>query len=335
MKILVVDDQELDREMLGSVLADVGHEVYEASSGPEALDMVKHGSIRLVIADWNMPEMTGPELCQEIRIGGLAAYVYVIILTSRDEHADRIHALGRGADDFLSKPFDPDELLLRVSVAARILSLETRHAATFALAKLAESRDPETGQHLERIRAYSWILAREMASVDPRIDPAFIENIYLTSPLHDIGKVGIPDAVLLKPDSLTNREFEIMKTHTTVGAETLDATFQQYPEVTYFEMARDIAHTHHERFDGTGYPRGLAGEEIPLSGRIVELADVYDALTSKRVYKDVLEHTVAKAMILEERGAHFDPKVVEAFERAEEHFLGVYHLYLDVHADAV
>lgn len=335
MKILVVDDQELDREMLCAVLSDVGHDVLEAGSGADALDILRGGSIRLVIADWNMPGMTGPELCQEIRIGGLPAYVYVMILTSRDEHTDRIHALGLGADDFLSKPFDPDELLLRVNVASRILSLETRHAATFALAKLAESRDPETGQHLERIRAYSWILARELATVDDRIDPAFIENIYLTSPLHDIGKVGVPDSVLLKPDSLTDREFEIMKTHTTVGASTLDATLQQYPEVTYFQMARDIAHAHHERFDGHGYPRGLAGEKIPLCARIVGVADVYDALTSKRVYKEILEHEVAKALILQERGAQFDPAVVDAFERAEDEIVGVRHLYHDEHVETV
>jgi putative two-component system response regulator len=288
-----------------------------------------------VITDWNMPEMTGPELCRQIRIGGFPIYVYVMILTSRNETADRIHALSQGADDFLSKPFEPDELLLRVKVAGRILSLETRHAATFALAKLAESRDPETGQHLERIRAYSWILARELAGADEEIESSFIENIYLTSPLHDIGKVGIPDSVLLKPDSLTNREFEMMKTHTTLGAETLDATLRQFPEVTYFQMARDIAHSHHERFDGTGYPRGLAGEGIPLSGRIVGLADVYDALTSKRVYKDVLDHPVAKNMIIDENGAHFDPRVVEAFLRAEEQIVGVRHLYSDDHARAI
>jgi putative two-component system response regulator len=332
MNILVVDDQELDREMLCAVLSDVGHDVREAASGPDALELLRRDSIRLVIADWNMPEMTGPELCQEIRIAGLPAYVYVMILTSRDERTDRIHALGRGADDFLSKPFDPDELLLRVNVASRILSLETRHAATFALAKLAESRDPETGLHLERIRAYSWILARELAKVDDRIDPSFIENIYLTSPLHDIGKVGVPDAVLLKPDSLTTREFEIMKSHTTVGANTLDATLQQYPEVTYFRMARDIAHAHHERFDGGGYPRGLAGEKIPLCARIVGVADVYDALTSKRVYKEILEHEVAKGIILGEKGAQFDPHVVDAFDRAEDEIVGVRHLYHDQHA---
>jgi putative two-component system response regulator len=334
MKILVVDDQELDRELLASVLSDAGHEVCEAAGGEEALALLRPGSIRLVITDWNMPGMTGPELCHEIRISGLPTYVYVIILTSRDERADRLQALSRGADDFLSKPFDPDELLLRINVASRILSLETRHAATFALAKLAESRDPETGQHLERIRAYSWILARELANVEGQIDTAFIENIYLTSPLHDIGKVGIPDSVLLKPDSLTDREFDIMKTHTTVGARTLNATLQQYPEITYFRMARDIAISHHERVDGTGYPRGLRGQEIPLCGRIVGLADVYDALTSKRVYKDVLEHDVAKRLIVEASGSHFDPVVVETFLRAEEEFLGVRHLYDDEYAGA-
>jgi putative two-component system response regulator len=332
MRILVVDDQEIDREMLASVLSDSGHDVSECGSGQEALGILHQGSVRLVITDWNMPEMTGVELCHQIRVGGLPTYVYVIVLTSRAERADRIDALSKGADDFLSKPFDPDELLLRVKVAARILSLETRHAATFALAKLAESRDPETGQHLERIRAYSWILARELATVDDRIDTSFIENIYLTSPLHDIGKVGIPDSVLLKPDSLTSREYEIMKTHPTIAARTLDATLEQYPEIAYFQMARDIAVSHHEWFDGSGYPEGLRGEEIPLAGRIVALADVYDALTTKRVYKEVVEHEVAKRVILDESGSHFDPKVVEAFLRVEEQFIQVGQLYNDRHA---
>jgi len=156
-----------------------------------------------------------------------------------------------------------------------------------------------------------------------QVDPDFACLIYLTSPLHDIGKVGIPDAVLLKPGRLSDREFAIMKTHTTIGAETLDAALHQYPGVAYLRFARDIALTHHERFDGSGYPSGLSGDDIPLSGRVVALADVYDALTSKRVYKPAYAHDIARSMIFEESGTHFDPAVVEAFRQNEAEFLKI------------
>jgi len=155
------------------------------------------------------------------------------------------------------------------------------------------------------------------------IDEDFVRLIYLTSPLHDIGKVGIPDSVLLKPGRLSDREFEIMKTHTTIGAETLDAAARQYPGVRYLRLATEIASAHHERFDGSGYPAALSGGDIPLSGRIVALADVYDALTSKRVYKQAFAHEVARSMILEESGKHFDPDCINAFIENEDKFLAV------------
>src|SRR5262249_30851358 len=147
--------------------------------------------------------------------------------------------------------------------------------------------------------------------------------IYLTSPLHDIGKVGIPDGILLKPGKLTAEEFEIMKRHTTLGAETLDAALERFPEARFLQIARDIAATHHERWDGTGYPRGLAGRQIPLAGRIVALADVYDALTSKRAYKEAFTHAVARSIILEGSGSHFDPDVAGAFQRVEDQFIAI------------
>jgi len=183
-----------------------------------------------------------------------------------------VAALSAGADDYIRKPFDPEELLLRVNVARRIASLGARDVAIFALAKLADSRDPDTGQHLERMRNYCWLLARWLRTQYTEITDEFIDILYQTSALHDIGKVGIPDSVLLKRGPLTEAEFEIMKTHTTIGAQTLTAAIQQFPEVSYFTMARDIALTHHENFDGSGYPQGLRGCEIPLCGRIVAMA---------------------------------------------------------------
>jgi putative two-component system response regulator len=158
--------------------------------------------------------------------------------------------------------------------------------------------------------------------------------IYLTSPLHDIGKVAIPDHVLLKPGRLSDREFEIMKTHTTLGAQTLDSAVKAHPEATFLRMARDIALTHHERWDGSGYPNGLQGEAIPMCGRLVALADVYDALTSKRVYKDAFTHDIAREIIMKDAGTHFSPQIIEAFLSVENAFIGVRNQFRD-HAPAM
>jgi putative two-component system response regulator len=326
MRILIVDDNETALELLRAVLVKAGHEVDVARDGEEALTRVREGSVRMVISDWEMPRMNGAELCRAIRAEDLPGYVYVMLLTSHTSSQERVDGLSAGADDFVTKPFDTPELLARVRSGERIVSLETREVAIFAMAKLAESRDPETGAHLERVRGYSRILARQLAAVEKfraQVSSEFVRLIYLTSPLHDIGKVGIPDSVLLKPGRLSDREFEIMKTHAMLGAQTLDAALKMFPGVEFLRMARDIAATHHERFDGTGYPAGLVGDRIPLSGRIVALADVYDALTSKRVYKGALAHEVAKSMIVADSGTHFDPDIVAAFIRCEQQILAI------------
>ena len=203
---------------------------------------------------------------------------------------------------------------------------ETRDMAVFVLASLAESRDPETGEHLERIRSYCHILAEELrrnSQYAEWIDDKFIEDLYRSSPLHDIGKIGIPDSILLKPGTLTDEEFEIMKHHPVIGAEALGGAMKNNRAASFLEMAIDIARYHHERFDGTGYPDGLKGQEIPLSARIVALADVYDALTSTRVYKPAFRPEVAYMMIKEERGNHFDPVIVDAFITRYNDFLQV------------
>ena len=326
MQVLIVDDNRMALTILKHALIQGGYEVETANDGRSALEIVRRGKCRLVITDWEMPEMNGVELCRAIRSEGLASYIYVILLTSHDSTQEKIAGLSAGADDFVSKPFNSAELLARVGTATRVLSLETRDVTIFAMAKLAESRDPETGAHLERVRSYSMTLAQHLSGVEKFrscIDLEYIRLIYLTSPLHDIGKVGIPDSVLLKPGRLSDREFEIMKEHAAIGAQTLDAALQQFPGVKFLEMARDIAASHHERFDGTGYPAKLAGEQIPMCGRIVALADVYDALTSKRVYKDAFGHDIAKSIILKEVGSHFDPDVVDAFIQTEAKFLAI------------
>jgi putative two-component system response regulator len=332
MQILIADDDVIALELLKDVLIDAGHEVACATSGREAMEMLASHPRRLVISDWEMPEMTGIQLCQAIRGSDQEGYVYIILLTSHGTTGERIAGLSAGADDFITKPFEPAELLARVQSAERILSMETRDVAIFAMAKLAESRDPETGAHLERVMNYSRVLTRQlpaMGKCTDEIDGDFIRAIYATSPLHDIGKVGIPDCVLLKPGRLSDREFDIMKTHTTIGSDTLDAALKRFPGTKFLEMARDIALTHHERYDGSGYPQKLIGEKIPLCGRIVALADVYDALTSKRVYKDAFAHEIARSLIVKESGSHFDPQVLEAFVAAEQTFVSIKEHFAD------
>jgi len=204
--------------------------------------------------------------------------------------------------------------------------LTTRDVALFALAKLAESRDPETGEHLERMCEYCKILAEQLSLEGPYtdvVDKAFIDDLYRSSPLHDIGKVGIPDGVLLKPGRLTEEEFEIMKQHAEIGAAALERAASKSESGGFLRMAIDICRHHHERFDGKGYPCGLAGQQIPLSARIVTVADVFDALTSHRVYKRAIEPPIALKMMEEQAGQQFDPAIVAAMQVRFDDFLKV------------
>jgi putative two-component system response regulator len=313
-------------ELIANALGEFGYKVTVAKDGREALELARTGLYRLVVSDWEMPGMSGVELCRQIRQRAWSGYVYVILLTSYSGVTNVVEGLDAGADDFLTKPFQPQELRVRLRAGERLLALESRELTIFALAKLAESRDSETGAHLERIREYCRILGRELSrwpSHRDVVDGEYVQLLYLTSPLHDIGKVGIPDRVLLKPGRLTPEEFEIMKQHTTLGADTLAAAANAYPEAPFLTMAREIALTHHERFDGKGYPNGLREPQIPLCGRIVALADVYDALTSRRVYKPAYSHQEARTVLIEGCGTQFDPDIVEAFLRREEEFIAV------------
>ena len=222
---------------------------------------------------------------------------------------------------------------LRQKVELSVQDLKDSHRGMiFALSKLAESRDPETGEHLERLQEYCRALCTALVQAGEfthLLTPEYIETLVAASPLHDIGKVGIPDSVLLKPGKLTDEEFAIMKTHSQIGADTLSASFEHYGNNPLLEMGIEIAQFHHEKWDGSGYPFGISGEGIPLSARILALGDVYDALTSKRVYKDAFSHEVSKSIIEEGRGTHFDPKVVDAFLRVEEAFKAIRHSFSD------
>ncbi|UCG06403.1 MAG: HD domain-containing protein [Desulfobacterales bacterium] len=200
---------------------------------------------------------------------------------------------------------------------------EARAATILGLAKLAEYRDEGTGTHLERIREYAKMLAQEMRKIPKYVDyvtPEYIDDIFQSSILHDIGKVGIPDAILLKPGRLTPEEFEVIKRHTTFGGDAIRAIESRIKESSFLFMGKEIAYNHHEKWDGSGYPRGLKGDEIPLSARIVALADVYDALTTKRFYKEAYTHEKSKQIILDLKQIHFDPQVVDAFVKLENAF---------------
>jgi putative two-component system response regulator len=327
MRILIVDDDEIATDVLAHALTRFGHHVTVAHDGLEALELIRTGAYRLVVLDWEMPGMTGIELCRHIRDRYASGYVYIILLSARGGTQNIVEGLNAGADDFITKPFEPQELEVRIHAGSRILALESREVIIFSLAKLAESRDKDTGTHLERIREYCRVIAEHLSTQEKyrnEVDGDYVQLLYMTSPLHDVGKVGIPDRILLKPGPLTEEEFEVMKQHTTIGSRTLGAAAEAHPEANFLGMARDIAQTHHEWFDGSGYPDGLAGSEIPLCGRIVALADVYDALTTRRSYKPPFSHAKSREIILDGIGTHFDPDVVGAFLQNEQRFVEIF-----------
>jgi putative two-component system response regulator len=326
MKALIVDDDPITLMLLRDSLKYLGYEVTTARNGKEALERLEKEKCRLVISDWIMPEMDGIALCRAIRERPIGGYVYIVLLTSKGGTTNLVEGYAAGADDFMSKPFEPAELNSRLRTARRILSLESRDVTIFALARLAESRESDTGIHVERSRCLAQILSRDLAGQGKfldEIDGEFIRLIYLTSPLHDIGKIGIPDNILLKTDKLSKEEFETIKSHTLRGALTLDEALRDFPEAKFLRMARDIVLNHHERYDGKGYPLGMAGEKIPLCARIYALADTYDALISRKVYREPQSFEYAREIIVAESGGQFDPEIVESFLRCEERFIEV------------
>lgn len=348
--ILIVDDQEHNRLILHDQITALGHKTLLAENGLSALAQVAKHPPDLILLDIMMPEMDGFEMLERLKADSSTRHIPVVIITAVDELESVARCVGMGADDYISKPFNPTLLNARIDacldkkrlhdqekqyrrnleeynlhleerVREKVKELTQAHLGTiFATSKLAESRDPETGEHLERMREYCKVLAGQLRSskYSPLVDQQFVDDLYAASPLHDIGKVGIPDAILQKPGALTDEEFDIMKTHSTIGADTLRKVGEAFPGNSFVAMGIEIAQSHHERWDGSGYPQGLAGEEIPISARILGLADVYDALRSKRVYKDAFSHEKSREIIIEERGKHFDPEIVDAFLPSEE-----------------
>lgn len=351
--ILVVDDNDMNRDMLLRRLEKEKYRVILAADGQHALEELKSSDIDLVLLDIMMPVMDGYEVLERIKADEGMMHIPVIMITAVDDMESTIKCIELGAEDYLPKPFNP--VLLRARIGASLekkrltdmqheyreqieeynieLSEQVRVqvkdiaqaqlGAIFAMSKLAESRDPETGEHLDRMREYCRVLATHMQTTQKYakfINTEFIENIYAASPLHDIGKVGVPDAVLTKPGKLDESEWIIMKTHPTVGAETLREVDRQHPGNAFITTGIEIAEAHHEKWNGTGYPFGLAGEKIPLVARILALGDVYDALTSRRCYKEAFSPEKSREIIINDRDVHFDPDVVDAFRATEDEF---------------
>lgn len=326
MKILLIDDDLVSLGKMEKLITSLGHEPITANNGKEGIELWKKHRTGIVLTDWMMPEMTGLEVIRAIKAHQGSQYTYIIMITSKGSTDSLVKGINSGADDYLTKPFVKEVLAVRLLAAERLTNFESRDIVIFTMAKLAEARDPETGNHLDRIRYYSKVLSETLAkqkNINEEVNQLFIDNIFMTSPLHDIGKIGIPDFVLLKPGRFDDKEFDIMKQHCRLGYEALNNALIKFPNADYLKMSADIALSHHERYDGCGYPNMIKGKQIPLAARIVALADVYDALISRRIYKSALPHDLAKSIICVDRGKHFDPIVVDAFLESENQFIAI------------
>ncbi len=354
--VLVVDDTP-DNLILISNLLGGDYRVKLANSAARGLAIARSDDPPdLILLDIMMPEMDGYQACLELKRDPQTAYLPVIFLTAKSEMQDEQRGLALGAADYITKPINPPILLARVATHLQVkqaadvlrdrnLWLEeevqrrTREITAIqdvtilAMASLAETRDSDTGNHIRRTQHYIRALARHVRDwprFSGQLSDATIDMLFKSAPLHDIGKVGIPDRILLKPGKLTADEFTIMQTHTTLGYEAINHAEQALgTEVGFLEMAKQIALSHQEKWDGSGYPQGLAGEQIPLAARLMAVADVYDALICRRVYKAPMAHAQAVSIILQGRGSHFDPDLVDGFMAIEQTFQTIAQQYAD------
>jgi len=355
-RILVVDDEATMRRLLEKLLRMEGYEVALAGSGEQALAELQRAGADTVLLDMRMPGMSGLEVCRQIRSHPRSLHTPVVFITAVNDRELRRKGMEAGADDFLSKPFDEVELLARIRNSVRVKryydhlehqkeelerAVQERTAALndavtrltriqvdlrasqeetiYRLSRAAEFRDDETGQHLQRMSRYCQLIARHIG-----LDEPTCELLRIASPMHDVGKLGIPDRILLKPGRLTADEFAVMKGHAEIGYRILVGS-----DATPLKMAATIAYTHHEKWDGNGYPRGLKGEDIPLPGRIAAIADVFDALTSARPYKPAWKLDDALNLMRMNRGTHFDPDLVDAFFTALPEVLEIRERFID------
>lgn len=345
-KILIVDDEPRNCKLLETLLT---HEQYRTSiaySGEQALVMIKQDLPDLILLDVMMSGMNGFQVAGKLKADPATQQIPIIMVTALEDRNSMLNALNMGAEEFISKPVNTSELKVRVrnllrlkeygdflaqhnlllnqQVAERTEQLRLSYIETiFTMTRASERKDKGTGMHIKRISHYSIELAREIG-----MDETFNDTIFYASPMHDVGKIGIPDHILLKPGRHTSREFEIMKTHSMLGAEILASVHSPY-----LKMGRDIALSHHERWNGGGYPNSLKGESIPLAARIMTVCDVYDALRSKRPYKPALGHDEALDIIIRgderTRPEHFDPAVLDAFSNCKEKFRAIYETHYE------
>lgn len=339
--ILVVDDTETNIDILMETLEDE-YDIRVALDGEAALENVAEDKPDLILLDIMMPGMDGYEVCRRLKDDPFTHDIPVIFLTAMTEEQNEAKGLALGAVDYVTKPFSPELVKARVSnqlelkkhqdhlqelVALRTKELAlTQEVTIYSLASLAETRDPETGGHILRTQRYVRALARRLKIVplfETILTDEVIDLLYNSAPLHDIGKVGVADSILLKPGKLTDEEFAEMKNHTIYGRNALKVAEEKLGDNSFMQYARQIAYTHHEKWDGSGYPNGLKGEEIPVSGRLMAIADVYDALISKRVYKPPFSHAKAMDIITKGSGTHFDPVMVENLLTIENEFLQI------------
>jgi len=341
--ILIVDDQPQNIELLEAHLAPHGYEIVKAANGEEALGKLSRHEVDLILLDVMMPGMDGFEVISRVRKNSANRLLPIILVTALRETEDRVKGIEAGCDDFISKPVDKMELLARVrsllkvkayndlmsnyrtelesEVARRTGELERAFqrikAASldtiYRLSMAAEYKDEDTGAHIKRMSRYSAAVARRMG-----LDESTVEIILYAAPMHDVGKIGILDRILTKPAKLDPLEWKIMKLHTVIGARILKGS-----DAEFIMMGESIAECHHEKWDGSGYPKGLKNTEIPVAGRITAIADVFDALTSRRPYKEPFSVEKSLAIISDGRGSHFDPDVVDAFFAIQDEILTI------------
>lgn len=353
--VLVIDDAPENLQIMSALLKG-RYRVKVATSGERGLGILRDAAVDLVLLDVVMPGLDGHEVCRRIKSDPRLRGVPVIFVSARTDTDDEATGLALGAVDYITKPFSPAITLARIQThvslklaadAARERAAELeglvrqrtealsalQDATILAMSSLAEARDNETGNHIRRTQNYVRALALHLQG-HPRfaayLTPSQVEVLYKSAPLHDIGKVGIPDAILLKPGRLTAEEFEVMKTHTTLGHAALRAASERLGgDQSFLDCAAEIALSHQEKWDGSGYPAGLRGDAIPIAARLMAVADVYDALISRRVYKPAMSHDEARRIVLEGRGRHFDPDVVDAFAAIAGEFAAIAARFAD------
>jgi putative two-component system response regulator len=358
--IFVVDDTTDNLLLMTDLLNDI-YKVRVANNGQKALKYLQNNTHPdLILLDIMMEGLSGHDVIRELKADPKTRDIPVIFLTAMSAPEDEKKGLEMGAVDYITKPISPAIVLARIKTQLQVkaaatflndknLYLETeiskrtaeisaiQDVTILAMASLAETRDLETGNHIRRTQNYVKALAQNLKT-HPNfgyfLSEAMIDTLFKSAPLHDIGKVGIPDRILLKPGKLTRDEFEIMKTHTTLGRDAIKHAEKDLGiQVEFLRIAKEIAYYHQEKYDGSGYPTGISGNDIPISARLMALADVYDALISRRVYKEPMPHEVAVKIIIEGRGKHFDPDIVDAFLTLQDEFQAIAARFIDNESD--